>query len=489
MTEKRCDFCGEKVFWKYETKTGKMTVYGEGPMTDYEDATEAPWHDLRNQMKELVVAKGVTTLGDYSFVGCSQLMKVSLPSTLESLGVYSLSKCALTEVVIPDGVRLICAKAFEANGELWSVTIPVSVKAIDMKAFNQTPKLRRVFYKGTKSRWEAIRISVNAMGNQFLYNAQIEYRGKLSTEKPDECDLHAHCTEREMIPVLDRAREILYRGGDGSFYVLALNLTTDGLAKKPGDCTLLIFPNGQTMMIDSGCEGCRERVLKAIERLELKSLDYFTLSHPHADHVGNAMAVAKYIDERGGIIGTYFYTGHPFRTLEPSFAAFLSEHGTKMDNCLRTGDVRKLGEVTMEIFGPSEKKMTLAPALTPEHLNRLSLIQKFTFGKASYLTSGDLYRVDEREAIAEHGDRLRATVAKTNHHGVYTSNCDEWVEAISPEVFLVTSDDIGATRLEARAARLGIGYYSSGLDGDVLVRMTKEGHVELETAYGKTYCK
>lgn len=160
-----------------------------------------------------------------------------------------------------------------------------------------------------------------------------------------------------------------------------------------------------------------------------------------------------------------------------------------MDNQLRDGDVRQLGEVKMEILGPSEAKMALAPTLTPEHLNSISLIQKFTYGEASYLTCGDLYRSDEREAIAAHGERLRSTVAKVNHHGVYTSNCDEWVETVYPDVLLVTSDDIGATLYEERAARMGIGYYSSGLDGEVLIMMTKEGHVELETTYGKTFCK
>lgn len=489
MSEMRGGVCGAGVRWEFEPATGEMLIDGKGSMADYERADEAPWHGFREEIRKLVVKKGVTSLGNYTFIGCPKLGKVTLPLTLEILGVYCLSKCALTEVVIPDRVRLICAKAFEANGNLETVTIPSSVASIDMKAFNQDPMLKTVIYGGTKRQWEEIRISVNAMGNQPLWDAQVEYRETESRSEKDECEGQRDFAGQELIPVLDRARELIRQGGDGDFYVLALNLATDGLAKKPGDCSLLIFPDGKTMMIDSGCDGCRERVLAAVERLNLASLDYFTLSHPHADHVGNAMAIAEYIYGRGGSIGTYFYTGHPFRNLEPSFAAYLKEHGTKMDNRLRNGDVRQLGAVKMEILGPSEEKMALAHTLTPEHLNSISLIQKFTFGEASYLTGGDLYMSDEREAVAAHGDRLRATVTKADHHGVYTSNCDEWVEAICPEVLLVTSDDIGATLFEERALRMGIGYYSSGLDGDVLVRMTKEGHVELETAYGKTFCK
>ncbi len=457
-------------------------------MADYEEPIEAPWHELREEIREVNVKEGITAVGDYTFVGCSRLTKICLPPTLEILGVYSFSECALKEVVIPDRVRLICAKAFEANEDLERVTIPAALRSIDMKAFNQNPKLKQVIYGGTKSQWNQIRISANAMGNQPILEAEILCAGEnepqngRETEEPIE-------EVRELIPVLDEARELLKRGGDGNFYILALNLGMHGLPKKPGDCVLLIFPDGKTMMIDSGVAESRERVIAALNRLELTSLDYFTLSHPHGDHVGNAMAVAEYIYDRGGSIGTYFYTGHPFRNLKPSFAAYLKERGTKMDNRLRNGDVRQLGEVKMEILGPSEEKMALAPTLPPEHLNSISLIQKFTYGEASYLTSGDLYRSDELEAIAAHGDRLKSTVAKVNHHGVYTSNCDEWVETVYPDVLLVTSDDIGATLFEERAARMGMGYYSSGLDGEVLIMMTKDGHVELETAYGKTFCK
>lgn len=472
MTENTMASCGENVSWIWEPETGTIMICGSGPMTDYEKAEEAPWHELREQIKEVVVADGVTTLGDYSFMGCVNLKAVNLSATLQVLGVYSLSRCSLIEeAVIPDGVRIIAAKVFEGCTGLHRVRIPASMAVIDMKAFNQIPGPLQVEYGGDLQAWKKIRVSVNALGNQIL-------------GKADEPEVRT-----EVIPVLQTARELIHRGGDGKFHVVALDLSMDGLSKKPGDSVLLIFPDGKTMMIDAGVAECRERMLEALRRLELKGLDYFTLSHPHADHVGNAMAVAEYLAKQGGHIGTYFYTGYSFRNAEPSFAAYLRERGTVMDNGLRNGDVRELGRVRMEILAPSPAKMAMAHTFTPEHLNRISLIQKFTFGEASYLTCGDLYRVDEREAIAEHGDRLKATVLKANHHGVYTSNSDEWVETVEPKVILVTSDDIGGALFEERAEQKDIGYFCSGPDGDILVTMTEKGDVEIKTAFGKTFCK
>ena len=42
---------------------------------------------------------------------------------------------------------------------------------------------------------------------------------------------------------------------------------------------------------------------------------------------------------------------------------------------------------------------------------------KFTYGKSTFLTSGDLYRDKELELIARYGEALKADVMKANHHG------------------------------------------------------------------------
>ena len=139
----------------------------------------------------------------------------------------------------------------------------------------------------------------------------------------------------------------------------------------------------------------------------------------------------------------------------------------------------------MEIFGPSDEKYALGATMAPVEINSLSLIMKFTFGGASYMTSGDLYRNDEREAIEAWGSQLRSTVMKANHHGAYTSNGPEWLEAVDPALMIIQCDDIGGTVLSERAAAMGIEYYSVGLDGSVLVTMDKDGTLEAKTAYGK----
>lgn len=475
--------CGAEVRWHFNQESGELTICGTGPMTDYFSETETPWYDYQEKIKKLLVEEGVTTLSDYGFAGCSNMKEIVLPSTMEILGTYSLRDCAaLTEVKVPEGVRLIGAKVFSVCAGLKKIYLPLSLKAVDMKAFEKTTELKEVVYAGNSSQWNQIRISGNACGNKTLLNADFTYLGE------DEDDVqNVEEENRNRIPVYEYTRKLLEQGGDGRLHILAVDLKTPDIPGKQGDCALLIFPDGQTMMIDAGVPYCEERMMDAMHNLGLTSLDYFVISHPHLDHVGNALKVAKYIYEQGGTIGTYFYMGYQFRDLEPALSAYLEEQGVVMDNHLRAGDVRQIGEVKMEVLGPSAEKT--AQSFTAEHINSLSLMLKFSFGKASYLTCGDLYRSDELEAIQNYGDALKVTAAKANHHGAYTSDCPEWLEATYPELMIVHTDDIGATLLAERAERMGIEYYTVGLDGAVLTTLYRDGSVEAQTSCGKTFCK
>ncbi len=69
---------------------------------------------------------------------------------------------------------------------------------------------------------------------------------------------------------------------------------------EAGSATLIVSPDGQSMLIDTGTPNMAKRDLAAISDAGLKSLDYLLITHFHADHVGAAAIVAKEIP-----IGTF----------------------------------------------------------------------------------------------------------------------------------------------------------------------------------------
>jgi len=481
MGEMRLGTCGVSVNWTFDPEIGKMVICGNGPMTNYENYEETPWCAWRNEIKSVVFESGVTTLGDYALENCENLETIEFTGDVEILGTFALSKCPkIVQIILPEGVRVIGAKTFSACAGLKKVHIPASVKAMDMKAFEQNPGISEVTYGGTEEQWNRIRISMDASGNNFLLKAYAQSDDVTRWE-------HFYGLAEEKIPVFELAGEIIREGGDGRFHILTIQLTTMHKTGKPGDCTLLIFPDGKTMMVDAGVAFSEERVLDALHRTGVTKLDYFMTSHPHPDHVGNALAVAKYLFEHGEGIGTYLYSGHVYKEQEPEFAAYIEEHGTVMDNQLARGDVRQIGEVQMEVLSPTKQMLIDGKELQGDDVNSVSLTVRFTFGTASYLTGGDLYRHDEREVVKTYGDHLKSTILKACHHGVFTSGSEEWLETVAPEVILVTSDDIGSTVYAEDAVRKGRGYFSYGMDGSILTSVTSDGKIEVKTAYGKSF--
>ena len=62
---------------------------------------------------DLIIPRGVTSIGDYSFEGCSGLTSITIPDSVTSIGFGAFSGCSkLTSITIPDSVTRIGGEAF-----------------------------------------------------------------------------------------------------------------------------------------------------------------------------------------------------------------------------------------------------------------------------------------------------------------------------------------------------------------------------------------
>ena len=87
-------------------------------------------------MTSVTIPKGVTSIGEYAFYGCSGLISVTIPESVTSIGDGAFSGCSgLTSVTIPESVTSIGGSAFRGCSGLTSVTIPESVTSIGYEAF------------------------------------------------------------------------------------------------------------------------------------------------------------------------------------------------------------------------------------------------------------------------------------------------------------------------------------------------------------------
>lgn len=278
-------------------------------------------------------------------------------------------------------------------------------------------------------------------------------------------------------------RDALAQGGDGKMYLFVPELNVPGKASKPGDCTFLVFPDGQTMLLDTGVNTCADQIADMLKDFGVKELDYLVISHPHIDHVGGAVTAVEYLKSIGGTVKHFWHSPADLKNYVANVEAVLPAD-TQID-VLLSGEVRTIGDVTVNVYNPSREFYDAWVAggdLSDGAVNNVSLALKFTYGDSSFLSCGDLYTNQERSLAAQYGDALRADIFNTNHHGAYTSNCDEWLDAVQPKIMFVESDDIGDTILAQRAAERNCAFYAAGLDGDILITMGKSADYTVTSA-------
>ncbi len=130
--------CGSKTGAKWEVfdtdddgKYDKLVISGSGEMT------KAGWGSHSENLNDIEIGNGITTIGDQAFQGCTQITSVIIPAGVTKIGGHAFDGCSsLTTVVIPDSVTKIQGYAFNGCTSLESITIPEGVTTIGQYAFN-----------------------------------------------------------------------------------------------------------------------------------------------------------------------------------------------------------------------------------------------------------------------------------------------------------------------------------------------------------------
>ena len=77
--------CGDNLTWVFTESDHTLTISGEGDMYNYNSANKVPWYNYREQIKKVILPKGLTYIGGYAFYKAKALIKISIPASVSEI--------------------------------------------------------------------------------------------------------------------------------------------------------------------------------------------------------------------------------------------------------------------------------------------------------------------------------------------------------------------------------------------------------------------
>lgn len=242
------------------------------------------------------------------------------------------------------------------------------------------------------------------------------------------------------------------------------------------DSILVKSPAGRTMLIDAGNgrSDVEKVVLPFLRAQGITSLDYLVLTHPHQDHVGgmptllDSLPVSAFVDSvQPGITNqTYLQTLQAVQT--KAIKPIKARRGqTDID----------LGAGTeVKVLGPEDPLLETGDSTT----NNNGVVLRLTYGSVSVFLAADIEQEAERRLLGRR-DNLRSQILKVGHHGSRYSSSPEFLDAVNPEVALISAgagNPYGHPhgQLLERLERRNLKTYRTDLHGTIQVLVDERGY-------------
>ncbi len=229
-----------------------------------------------------------------------------------------------------------------------------------------------------------------------------------------------------------------------------------------GDSIFLQTPERRQILIDGGPDSAvLEKLGKEMPFWD-RTIDLVILTHPEHDHISGLIEVLKRYK-----VKNILWTGILRDTAEYREWKELIQKEEANIYIAKAGQCVILDVTQLCVLYPFES----LEGQKFKDSNNTSIVAKLIFGETSFLFTGDVCKSVERKLLGL-AEQLDSDVLKVGHHGSKTSTAPEFVEAVSPEVAVVSvgkDNYYGHPHPETIQALEGTRFFRTDWDGDIKV--------------------
>ncbi len=236
-----------------------------------------------------------------------------------------------------------------------------------------------------------------------------------------------------------------------------------------GSSTLVVGPNNETILIDSGdWQDDGEYVLEYLRDNDMERIDHLVTTHADADHIGGHAAVIDYFETEADGVGAVYDPGitSSSQTYERYLDA-IEEHDVTLYQT-RAGDGISFEGASVDVLAPPDGYVANGDR------NENSIVLRVAHGGSSFLLPGDAGPEGEEYLVDEYESALNVSVLQAGHHGSDTSSSAALLDAATPRLAVISSaydsqyghpDEAVLDRLTSRSIQT----YWTATHGDVVL--------------------